>query len=59
MLALINKPFMKLMLCETLGLIASETQYHHSCYRNYTRPVATLIDMERDPKGSLMNHKPI
>ena len=50
---------MKLMLCETLDLIASEAQYHHSCYRNYTHPAATLIDMERDPKGSLMNHKPI
>ena len=39
-------------LCETLDLIASETQYHHSCYGNYTRSVATLIDMERDPKSS-------
>ena len=33
-------------LCETLDLIASEAQYHQSCYRNYTRSVATLIDME-------------
>ena len=39
-------------LCETLDLLASEPQYHHSCYRNYTRSVATLIDMERDPKSS-------
>ena len=39
-------------LCETLDLTASEAQYQHSWYRNYTRSVATLIDMERDPKSS-------
>ena len=39
-------------LCETLDIIASEAQYLHSCYRNYTRSVATLIYMERDPKSS-------
>ena len=40
-------------LCETLDLIASEAQYHHrNYYRNYTRSVATLIDIERDPKCS-------
>ena len=59
MLALFNKPFMKqlklkiiIKLCEALDLIAPEAQYHHSCYRNYTRSVATLIDMERDRKSS-------
>ena len=40
-------------LCETLDLIASEAQYHHrNCYRNYACSVATLIDIERDPKCS-------
>ena len=39
-------------ICETLDLIASEAQYHHSRYHNYTLSVATLIEMERDPKRS-------
>ena len=39
-------------LCETLDIIASEAQYLHSCYRSYTRSVATLIYMESDPKSS-------
>ena len=39
-------------LCEALDLVASLAQYHHSCYRNYTCSVATLIDMERDQKIS-------
>ena len=37
-------------LCETLDLIAYEAQYHHLCQHNYTLSVATLIDMEGDPK---------
>ena len=39
-------------LCEALDLIVSEVQYHYLCYRNYSRSVATLTDMERDPTSS-------
>ena len=42
----------RLSIYATLDLTASEAQYQHSWYRNYTRSVATLIDMERDPKSS-------
>ena len=38
--------------CEALDLIASEAECNHSCYHNYTRFVADLIDMEGDPKIS-------
>ena len=33
-------------------LIASELQYHNSCYRNYTHSVATLQYSENDLKSS-------
>ena len=39
-------------LCKTLDVIASEAQYHHSCYLNYSGSIATLIDMRRDLKSS-------
>ena len=42
----------RLSIYATLDLTASEAQYQHSWYRNYTCSVATLIDMERDPKSS-------
>ena len=35
-------------LCDTLDLIASEAQYHHSCYRDYTRSTASDPDVEDD-----------
>ena len=37
--------------CTTLRLTASEAQYHHSFHHNYTRSVATSIDMEKDPRN--------
>ena len=42
----------RLSIYATLDLTTSEAQYQHSWYRNYTRSVATLIGMERDPKSS-------
>ena len=35
-------------LCDTLDLIASEAQYHHSCYRDYTRSTVSDPDVEDD-----------
>ena len=34
-------------LCETLDLIASEAQHHHSCYRDYTRAI-TVESLSED-----------
>ena len=45
-------------LCETLDLIASEAQYHNSCYHNYARSVATLPDGEIYPKSSTEESQP-
>ena len=35
-------------LCEILDLIASEAQYHFSCYRNYTRSIVSECSAEKD-----------
>ena len=43
---------------ETLDLIASEAQYHNSCYHNYARSVATLPDTEIYPKSSTEESQP-
>ena len=41
-------------LCATLDLIASEAQYHFSCYRNYTRAVVNASLIESDPPQSII-----